>query len=247
MEENIFRTLREIGLTKNETVVYLDLLTQKSSSAGDITKRTKLHKANTYAALQGLSEKGFIATILQEEKRLFRAQNPNSMVDYVRQKEKELLKIIPTLRTIERQDSTDDNEVSMVNGILASRNALFSILRFNKPLAIYGMPSTIYDVLGEGFFQDFHKQRVRKKIPMKLIFNENQDEISSLNKLDLTEARYSELIGSFAPTILCDNTIIMLVLTKPVSAIEIKNRSIADGYRGHFEILWKHAKQRKVV
>ena len=88
MEERIVDVFRSIGLSKNEIIVFLDLISYKTSSALNISSRTKLHRANVYDALKRLIDKGFVTEVLQNEKRSFRALDFEKIKVYLRQKEK---------------------------------------------------------------------------------------------------------------------------------------------------------------
>jgi sugar-specific transcriptional regulator TrmB len=247
MEERIKNLLRSIGLGKNEVAVYMNLAGRKSSSALEITNRTKLHKANTYDALNSLIEKGFVVEISQDKKRSFRALDPKKIVDYLKQKHKEAEEIIPFMRTpTHTQD--EGEEVSTSKGLFASRNALSSLLQNQKPIYVFGVSPEISEILGEGFLKEFHKQRTQKKIPMKLIFNnKSKEEILRLNNLLHTEARLSGVsTTSLALTYVCNNTVLHSVLN-PISVIEIRNKEIAEAYRSYFDALWKKSKKVEVV
>tara|TARA_Y100000296_G_scaffold84834_1_gene119224 strand:+ start:10164 stop:10352 length:189 start_codon:yes stop_codon:yes gene_type:complete len=61
MEENkVIGVLESIGFSKNEISIYLDLIRIGKSFAGDISKRTEIHRSNTYDILEKLLEKGIV-------------------------------------------------------------------------------------------------------------------------------------------------------------------------------------------
>ena len=62
-ERKILEVLEFIGLHKNERIIYLDLIKNGSSTALEVSKRTKIHRPNTYDALRKLLEKGFISQV----------------------------------------------------------------------------------------------------------------------------------------------------------------------------------------
>ena len=243
MEDKIINLLRSIGLGKNEVTVYMDLVGKKSSTALEVSNRAKLHKANTYDALKSLVDKGFVTEIKNDKKRVFRAQDPKRIRDYLKQKHQEAEEIIPFIRTFGNvQDGKE--EVSVTRGLFASRNALSSLLQYQKPIYVFGVPLAIGELMGEGFLKEFHKQRIRKKIPMKLIFNDGaKKKVSEMDNLSLTEARLSGIsTSSLALTYVCDNVVLHSVLN-PLSVIEIRNKEIAEAYKGYFEASWKKSKK----
>lgn len=244
MEEKILETLESIGMNKNEAKVYLYLSTNKPSLARDITKGTKIHKANTYEALKGLSSKGFIEEILRENKRLFVALNPKVILDYINKKEKEIKQIISILPTLSHKDSGEE-ELSLTKGIFSARNALLDLLKYQTEIYSYSIPSTTEEFFGTWFFEEFHKLRIKKKIPMRLIYDEElKDLFKKLNKLKHTQVLHSGFPTSTLSFItICNNTVLTIVLSNPVMVIKVTNKELANSYKDYFEVLWKNSKK----
>jgi hypothetical protein len=86
---------------------------------------------------------------------------------------------------------------------------------------------------------------VKKKIPMRHIFNKSAEErITMLNKMHYTEARYlPAAFESKISTDICGDRVVLIFWEHPISAVVIDNSSIAKTYKNYFEILWKHAKK----
>jgi sugar-specific transcriptional regulator TrmB len=246
MEEKIFSLLRSIGLSRNETVTYLDLISRKESSVREISNRTKLHRANAYEALKGLLEKGFVSKIIQEGKNIYKAENPKKLKEYIKQKEQEIDIILPTINAISQENSDKEENISITRGLFASRNALNSLLEHKSPIDVYGIPSNIKETLGDGFLDDFHRQRIRKRIPIKMVFNHDFTEyIAKLNKSQYTEARHSDILyNTFVMVFTCNDTVLLSVVADSISNIEIRNKDIANAYRSYFNILWENAKKQ---
>ena len=59
-----------------------------------------------------------------------------------------------------------------------------------------------------------------------------------------TEARYlPEKYDSNTSTIVCKDTVLILIFGKPVLVITIKSQDIADSYEKYFRILWRSARK----
>jgi sugar-specific transcriptional regulator TrmB len=244
MEEKSFSLLRSIGLSRNETIAYIDLITYNKSSAREVSNRTKLHRANTYEALRGLVENGFASVILLGDKRLFQAEHPKKLKEYIKQKEQEIDDLIPYLSTLAKEDPGDEN-VTISKGLFSARNAISSLLDTKNPIDMYGITAKSLEIFGEGYIADFHRTRIRNRIPARLLFNHNVSErLAKLNKLQYTDARYSQLQFDTATIVaICDDKILMIVALDNISTIEIKNIEIANTYREYFKVLWEHGKK----
>ncbi|MBR9706580.1 TrmB family transcriptional regulator [Candidatus Pacearchaeota archaeon] len=243
MKEKIMQVFKSIGLAKNEIKVYLDLVQYGLSSALEISRRIGIHRPNTYDALRGLIEKGFITETVKENRKCFVAVNPERITEYVMQKKHDVEEVIPYLKDFTKKIEGDE-EVYITKGVYAFRNALISLLELNKPINISGIPIGSHDVLGDGFLADFHDRRIKKKILMRHIYNrEATDRVKELNKLPYTEAKHlARKYDADVSINICGNVVLMVIFSNPISIIEIKNKEIAATYNKYFEILWKHAK-----
>ena len=68
--------LKEAGLTNNESLIYKALLELGPSLAGQISRKTGLHRRTVYDTAERLIQKGLIGYILKNNRRLFEASSP---------------------------------------------------------------------------------------------------------------------------------------------------------------------------
>jgi len=243
-EDYIEVVLKSIGLNKNETRIYLDLIKYGISSALEIASRTKIYRSNTYDALNKLIEKGFVKEVVEEKRKMFRCLEPEKIKDYLNQKQQEVDKIIPRLS--EYSGKPPEGEIiSISKGVFALRSSLNTLLEMGEPINVYGIPRDSYDVVGEGFAKYFHDERIKRKIVMRQIYSaEAIDRIKRLNAMPYTEARHlARKYDTDVSTNICGNTVFLFLLSDPVSIIEIRNKQIADTFTKHFEALWHAARK----
>ncbi|MBD3247317.1 hypothetical protein GF378_01720 [Candidatus Pacearchaeota archaeon] len=243
MEEKVLKTLESIGLHKNEISVYIDLIKTGSSTAHDISHRTKIHRSNVYDIIDKLIEKGIVMESIENNVKTFYPIKPKNLMNYLKQKEYALKKIIPQIEKMHSMPKSKKRKVIMIEGIKAVRSILDGFLEQEKPIYVYGIPKCALEELG-GFIMDYHKRRIKKKIPMKHIYNKNaQKRIKQLNKMKYTEAGYlPELYNTNITTNICGNKVVLIFWETPISVMVIENQSIADAYQKYFDILWEKAK-----
>tara|TARA_Y100000034_G_scaffold89023_1_gene106982 strand:+ start:5841 stop:6584 length:744 start_codon:yes stop_codon:yes gene_type:complete len=243
MEENrVIDVLESVGLNKNEILVYLDLIRIGKSSVGDISKRTKIHRSNTYDILEKLVKKGIVDQIIDNEKKVFYPKEPRDLLNYLKQKEGELKKIIPEIENIQNKPK-EERKVSITEGLNSVKNIILHFLDSSEGIDVYGTPKETVDLLG-GFIPEFHKLRIKKKIPMRHIFGvDSLKRIRELNEMEYTKARYfpSSYSSKISTNICCDK-VVLILWDIPVSAIVIENKQVAETYKNYFEILWESAK-----
>ncbi|MBI2148560.1 helix-turn-helix domain-containing protein [Candidatus Woesearchaeota archaeon] len=99
------KILEEIGLTKNETKIYLNLLKIGSTTTGNIIKETGIHTSKVYDGLERLMHKGLVSYVIISNVKYFKAVDPERLIDFLEDKknainkqEEEIKKIIPKLK-----------------------------------------------------------------------------------------------------------------------------------------------------
>jgi sugar-specific transcriptional regulator TrmB len=84
--KDIHALTAELGLTRNESEVYVYLLTQKSVSGNSIYLHLGLDKSSVYRALHSLHQKNLVYWIGEERNRQFSANPPETLLQLAQQK-----------------------------------------------------------------------------------------------------------------------------------------------------------------
>jgi len=245
MEEKIQGLFESIGLNKNEVKIYIDLLKNRKSSVLDVAKRTKIHRSNIYDALRKLIEIGFIIEVIEEKKKLFKVLEPEKILDYLKQKELEVKLITPYLKELTSEESEEvAEEISISKGVFGVRESLKDILKIGETINVYGASQEALEVFGLGFLKEFHTERIKKGILMRHIYSqEAKKRVNQLNQMKLTEAKYfPKKYYSVVATVVCGDTVQLIIFSKNPHTITIKNRTIAESYNRYFEILWQQGR-----
>lgn len=253
--QEITKTLIESGLSKIETESYLTILQNSPISAGQVAKLTNNYRANTYQAIERLKSKGFVSVIQEKKSKLYEALSPEHILTDLKNKENNLKKIIPVLKTL-KTNPTVTSEMRIIHGINGWRNLLNEFLDIGKERVVYGVPKNAIELMGE-FFIEHHKQRAKKKAKLKHLFNHDaKDRLKITNKLPFTQSRYlPKELNQPVSTSICGSIIAITTYetenksnTKnnttlnKITTIVIDNKTIAKAYKNYFEFLWKLSK-----
>jgi len=82
--------LKACGLTQNESLVYLALLKIGKAKSGQIVGEAKISGGKVYETLDKLGDKGLIKTISENNVKYFIANEPETLISYIKEKEREL-------------------------------------------------------------------------------------------------------------------------------------------------------------
>jgi sugar-specific transcriptional regulator TrmB len=232
--------LQGLGLTENESKVYLALLELGPSLAGIISRKTGIHRRNIYDITERLAKKGLIGYIIKNNRRLFEAANPNRFNEILNEKQQELQENLGFLQDlyVKTKEKQETNFYSGVEGLkTVFQDQLEMNNQDNKEILILGASKSAFEIL-PFYFKWYDKDRVKNKIKTRILASEK------LKKIPLSEIRYlpQKYANPLAINIYKDKVAIILWEKLPL-AIVIKQSEIADSYRKYFELIWKSARK----
>ena len=236
--------LETIGLSKNESKVYLTLLEVGNSNVGKIAEKSKLYRPNIYDALERLKRKGLVNYISVENKKRYRATEPEHLLSLIRQKETLIQSILPQLQ-LNHQLANQKVEVQVFEGIPAIRNLTRrSVEQKDEEIFAFGIPKSVVDLNGAAFHNALHQKRIAKKQMFWHIYNSDGIErVKYLKTLPYTKVRIFEHDFPVNTRICGDEVSIILYSSEPPISVVINNKNMADAYRQYFWLLWDIAKE----
>jgi len=229
----------ELGLTKNEALIYKALLELGPSQAGLISRKTGLHRRTVYDTVEMLIKKGLIGYIKSNNKKLFEASSPQRFLDTIKEKENIISDILPEMLKV-YEEKKEKQETNFYKGKQGLKMVLEDQIETKKEICILGASPLAYEVL-QFYFKWFDKRRKEHKIKAKILFNQRNIKI----KMPYTEIKYlpQKYASPVAVNIYSDKVAIILWSKDNPLAIVIKNKEISEGYKKYFELLWKVAKK----
>jgi len=233
------QVLEEAGLTHNESLVYKALLELGPSLAGQISRKTGLHRRSVYDTTEMLIKKGLIGYILKNNRRLFQASSPKRFIDILQEKENSINEMLPEMMSLYSK-TQEKQETNFYKGTQGLKTVLEDQLQSGTgEILILGASPLAYEIL-EFYFKWFDIKRKKKKIKSRIIFNKTDKKI----KVPYSEIRYlpKKYSSPLAINIYGDKVAIILWSKEDPFAIVIKNKQISEGYKKYFELTWKMAK-----
>jgi sugar-specific transcriptional regulator TrmB len=234
--------LKDLGLSINESKVFLALVELGHSAVGSISKKCKVHRTNVYDSLRKLESRELVVCSEKDGTKYFDSKNPEELMNFLRKKEEKLQEVLPQF-LLDYKLATKKTRAHIFEGVKSVHDILEGFLEYNEPILVYGVPKDAPQILGD-WLMPHHKRRTAKKILMKHIYNEDcKDRVKILNKMAYTEARYlPKEFNTPVSTEICGEEVIFVFWKTSPIVIHIKNKEIADYYKKYFEKLWSLAK-----
>jgi sugar-specific transcriptional regulator TrmB len=248
--------LRALGLSKNETTVYLALLRLGVSQAGPLVKATALHRMLVYEALDDLERKGLITVVRKKNIKMFQASDPSVLLEQTRRLTGLAQLLVPELRHIRKQiDPVEIRTLVGREGYITNLTEVVESARRqkNKLICIIGgaRDTDAYDIVGD-WYDDYVALLKKKSVKKRLLAPEP---FSQEFKKKFVREKNTELCtlphGLSSPTYtrMTHEMVTIEVLKPSIVIIQIRNKAVARSYLDAFNLLWKqlHRKQRNTI
>ncbi|MEK6890723.1 MAG: helix-turn-helix domain-containing protein [Nanoarchaeota archaeon] len=243
MDESI---LEDLGLSNAEIKVYLALLEIGSSSAGPVIEKSKLQHSVVHRALNSLINKGIINYILEGKRKIYQASDPENFYNFIDEKRGRFTEILPELKKKQLSSRHEENATVYrgIKGVKEVYNIMINA-KGKEYLTFGGGPPT-EKLMGLTWWLNLHNKRIANKLSSRQVFDESVKNIGGkdIQKKRLTDIRYlSKEFAQFQETVIVGEYVAIAVFTENPYAFLIKDKYVAEGYRKHFELLWKQAKK----
>lgn len=240
--------LKACGLTQNESLVYLALLRIGKETSSKIVKEAGISGGKIYETLDKLIQKGLVKSVIENGVKHFISSEPEMLIEYIKDKEKELHKkeeqlekILPQLKTLKEHQQKLEN-VSYIKGFRGLKPIIYNPLAKASSIKIMGVTSK-KDSKFNNFWKGWHEERVKLKKEALMIFSDkNTDYWKFYKKLKHTKVREILHFTPSAITIV-DSNVFIHSYEEELTTIHIISDSIATSFSEFFDDLWKTAKK----
>lgn len=243
--ETVLRQLEEIGLSRHEAEIYLEILRYGEASVGMILEKVKLHREQAYRALKRLEEGKLVRQFIKHKRAYFAATNPEILINRVKAKVEVAESLQPLLKGMYQHYphivQVREGEESFEH---LFEDILSTVGKDGDYLILGGVGNAFYSL--ERIRPLYHKYvniYAKQGINLRMISFGGQDFTTQYWAQKLLEVR--ELSGSYgtpvATVIYGDKVALEVMDPENISIITIENKNIAEAYRQQFETLWKVA------
>jgi len=243
MEQEHIEFLKEIGLTKTESKVYLTLLEIGKSLAGTISSRSGIYRKNVYDALEVLSKKGLVVSNIQNNKRYWTCINPERIKNIFEEKLSLFKVFLPELLS-KFKEKKQKQTVELYEGIEGIKSFNNLILKENKNLYIIGATGLLFKKLK--FSIPYYLEKSRKsKIKSFILFvsNYNKEGFNKIKESKNVKCKIlsKEFITNTQLYLFGDYSAINIWSEEPITVV-IKSKEISEGFMKYFELMWRIAR-----
>jgi len=235
--------LVKLGFSGNEADVYLAMIDLGETGAGEIIKRTSLHRNIVYETLDKLVAKKLVTKVVKKKVAQFLLTDPKRILDEQKSKMELAQKLVPSLMA----QANVKQEIVIYEGLEGFQNFnLTNIDRMKDGTVLYVLGAVgdkWYELMGEKYHK-YEKTRLKKKVWFKMVeYHKSKidNEIAKAGKY--YDIRVIPLqLETPANVLIWDDYIALQTLVEPYSVIQIKNAALAKAYLNYFNLLWNQGK-----
>jgi len=173
LDENLY----QIGFTKNETKLYLELSKIGSQAVSVIAKKIGLNRTTTYSILKSLGQKGVISSYINNGIKYFSANDPNCLIGYADRKcrtfdyyRTELITLVPKFRDLCGEYSFSPPLVSYFEGIEGVKHVMSDALSAKDEFWSFLAIHKFLDSGMKEFLDQYNDSRISdKKVKLRAI------------------------------------------------------------------------------
>ncbi len=238
----------KFGLSEKEAKVYLACLELGDSAASEIALKSNLPRTLVYDILERLIDLGLTSYSIRENKKFFRASNPEELLRILHEKEEAVNKALPELRHLQKIKGDKRSKVNVYEGKEGMKAVMNDILRSGvKEFLAYGSSRSSFEII-PAFMEEWHKERIKRRIIMRVLYNNTSQAREKVKKrpesLHYTKFKFMPIeLESPTATLIYDSKVVLQSWTKESFAVVIESEEMANNQRKYFEELWKIAKR----
>ncbi len=240
--------LLKFGLGEKEAKVYLACLELGDSVASDIALKSDLPRTLVYDILERLIDLGLISYSIKTHKKVFRAADPEEFLRIVHEKEEAINEALPELKRLQKIKGVKRPKVEVYEGKEGMKTVMNDILRSGaEEFFAYGSSRSSFEII-PAFMDEWHKQRIKQKVTMKILYNNTKEAREKVKKKpeSLKYAKYKFMpieLESPTATVIYENKVVLQSWTKDPFAVLIEDEQMAENQKRYFEEVWRRSKK----
>lgn len=162
--------LEELGLAKNEALLYEALLKLRQASVSQLSYETKIHRRNVYDTIDRLIKKGLAFHVMSKGDNFYEAVDPAKLVEIIEEKRNKLDGVMDQM--VAFYNETPHIEAAFIyKGVEGFKNYLRDSLAVHEDMFLLGAKGCWLDPRLQSFIGSFLQQAKEKDIVYHHLFD----------------------------------------------------------------------------
>lgn len=247
-----------LGLKKEEKKAFLYLLENPGETVGAIAKKTGISRPSLYGYLKNLAERGFVTQSQKNGVKSFAVVSEEKINSIFDQEIKEIQNAKESagelFKEIKSKKPWQPPRMQVFEGVKELRNFARDVFLYRDiKTQSYWPIKQMIDILGERYFWDLNKERIKRRIWVDAIWPKNQQvdmeryPFMGEGKEFFREIRIAPREIDFSMGYwIYENKVAFISSRKSNFGFIIENDEFADMVRSQFKVMWQLSKPLRV-
>jgi sugar-specific transcriptional regulator TrmB len=248
LKQNLYTSLKELGLTEGEANLYTSSLLLGPSTIASLAQHLNIPRPNVYKVIAGLESHG-LAKFSERQKytRTFMVEPPTVVLEKLRQKRESMATLdhtlvggMPDLLALYHQGESP-TKIKILQGEEQWMKIFFQVLDETKDtISFFGSADAFIDMISWETENRWIKKRVQKGIHINVLLTPGKD-AQTLQETDEDQMRTTRFFHGETPVVtgfmLYGNKVIIWQPKAPL-AVLVEDEYIVQMLRSIFDVLW---------
>jgi hypothetical protein len=237
--------LKELGLTSNQTYIYLHLAKKGRAKAGELIKATGFHRNIVYGTLEELTDKRLVSSSKENGVLMYKINDPERLV--AEQEDRLRLAKSASQELAKYMKGATPQQIIIYEGqkdfITQARRA-YEIMPKGGVARTLGISPVWHDLVGDEVGEELLKLQIQKKFTWRALAKNitKKDKKYIDASKGLMVAKESPLVSDDTSGIeILEDRISIRSFVEPYFIVEIVNPTLAKNYQNYFDFLWKNS------
>lgn len=237
--------LKELGLTSNQSYVYMHLAKKGKAKAGELIKVTGFHRNIVYGTLEELVEKRLIGSSKENGVQVYRPYDATRIVAEQEERVRKAKELVGELAKFRKGSAPQ--QIIIYEGqrdFVTQARRSYESIKEGGTARMLGTSPVWHELVGASVGEELTKLQITKKICWKMLSHKitKEDKEYIIAARGLLEMKESALVSDDTSGIeILDDRISIRSFVEPYCIVEIINSQLAMNYQRYFDFLWKSA------
>lgn len=236
--------LHGIGLSENESQVYLTSLSLGPTTILKIAKSSQIRRTTVYSVVETLKTKGLMHIKPAGLKQLYVAEHPDRLENIINDKKRSLEKLLPEFTALYNLKG-GESTVKYYEGLNAIKNIYETILDPLKPgddYLVIGDVEKFFLDNDKKYFEDFLEKRIKSRVKARLLVT-NSEKARYMKQYEKNMNHEVKILPESSKlsvdTMIVPGKVTIFNMEEPISAISLENKAMVEMHKELFEIIWR--------
>lgn len=238
--KSLIQTLINIGLRENQALVYIALLQLGTGSVHTISKKSMIPRSSCESILMSLKEKRFITSYKKKNILHFNAEDPKKIIADYEQRTNELKVVLPDLQILYKQRDNSPS-VRSYEGISGINGIFNEVLDDADSVFYFGSADDLFSTIPPKDMEKFIQERLRRKIPVKIILKDSavgRERLNIAHKILADGKTFPSIYNCNGIIFVWKNKIALFSLRSDVAGFVIESKELAELVETSLKIIW---------